>query len=103
MIDVARAVREFGSRIFHVHAKDLQIDREQLYQNGILSLGMGWQVPRLTGLGDVQWSEFFSALYSTGYDGAICIEHEDRAFEGSTEQVQRGFLLARDVLRPLVH
>lgn len=103
MIDVARAVREFGSRIFHVHAKDLQIDREQLYQNGILSLGMGWQVPRLTGLGDVQWPEFFSALYSTGYDGAICIEHEDRAFEGSTEQVQRGFLLARDVLRPLVH
>lgn len=103
MIDVARAVTEFGSRIFHVHAKDLRIDREHLYQHGILSLGMGWQIPRLPGLGEVKWAEFFSALYAAGYDGAVCIEHEDRAFEKTEELVKRGFLLARDVLRPFVH
>lgn len=103
MIDVARAVTEFGSRIFHVHAKDLRLDREQLYQHGILSLGMGWQIPRLPGLGEVKWAEFFSALYAAGYDGAVCIEHEDRAFEKTEELVKRGFLLARDVLRPFVH
>jgi sugar phosphate isomerase/epimerase len=102
MIDIERAVREFGSRIFHVHAKDLQIDREGLYERGILSLGMGWQVPRLPGLGDVPWARFFSALYRTGYDGVICVEHEDRSFEGTDELVKRGFLLARDVLRPWV-
>ena len=35
-------------------------------------------------------------------DGPIVIEHEDRSFEGSDELVKRGFLLARDVLRPYV-
>ncbi|MDA8203358.1 MAG: sugar phosphate isomerase/epimerase [Chloroflexi bacterium] len=102
MIDIERVVREFGPRIWHVHAKDLQIDREGLYEHGILSLGMGWQVPRLPGLGDVPWARLFSALYRVGYDGVICVEHEDRAFEGSDELVKRGFLLARDVLRPWV-
>ncbi len=102
MIDIERVVREFGPRIWHVHAKDLQIDREGLYEHGILSLGIGWQVPRLPGLGDVPWARLFSALYRVGYDGVICVEHEDRAFEGSDELVKRGFLLARDVLRPWV-
>jgi sugar phosphate isomerase/epimerase len=67
-----------------------------------MSLGMGWQVPRLPGLGQVAWGRFIAALYRGGYDGFISIEHEDRAFEGDLELVQRGFLLARDVLRPLI-
>ena len=103
MIDCPRAIREFGPRIFHVHAKDVKIDHEQLYQHGVLSLGMGWQVPRLPGLGDVNWPAFFSALYGAGYDGAVCIEHEDWHFEKTVELVQRGFLLARDVLAPFIH
>lgn len=103
MIDVERAIYEFGARIFHTHAKDLRIDREQLYQRGILSAGMGWQIPRLPGLGEVQWDKFFSALYAVGYDSAVCIEHEDRAFEKTEELVKRGFLIARDVLQPYIH
>jgi sugar phosphate isomerase/epimerase len=103
MIDIPRVVYEFGSRIFHVHAKDLRIDREQLYQRGILSLGMGWQIPRLPGLGDVNWAQFISALYGVGYDYVISIEHEDRAFEKTEELVKRGFLIARDALRPYIH
>ncbi|HTG40159.1 MAG TPA: sugar phosphate isomerase/epimerase, partial [Methylomirabilota bacterium] len=42
------------------------------------------------------------ALYAVGYDGAISIEHEDRVFEGDVDLVKRGFLLARDVLKPYV-
>jgi sugar phosphate isomerase/epimerase len=102
-IDYTRVVYEFGERIFHVHAKDLRLDREQLYQHGVLSLGMGWQVPRLPGLGDVNWAQFISALYAVGYDYAVSIEHEDRAFEGTEEKVKRGFLIARDVLAPYLH
>ena len=102
MIDIERAVDEFGSRLYHVHAKDLEIDRDGLYENGILSLGIGWQVPRLPGLGDVDWRCFFRALYRVGYDGVVCVEHEDRKFEGSDELVKRGFILARDVLAPWV-
>ena len=103
MIDYARVVRDFKDRIFHVHAKDLAIDREGLYQNGVLSQGMGWQVPRLPGLGDIDWAKFMSALYAAGYDYVVSVEHEDRAFEKTEELVKRGFLLARDVLQPLVH
>ena len=101
-IDQARFIREFGSNMAHVHAKDLMIDRDGLYSNGVMSLGMGWQVPRLCGLGDVDWSVFFSGLYRAGYDGHIVIEHEDRLFEGTDEKVKRGFLLARDVLAPFI-
>jgi len=103
MIDYVRVVYEFKDRIFHVHAKDLMIDREGLYNNGVLSQGMGWQVPRLPGFGEVNWSKFIGALYKVGYDYVLSIEHEDRAFEGTEDLVKRGFLIARDVLRPYVH
>ena len=102
MIDANRFVREFGARMVHVHAKDLMIDRDGLYDHGILSAGMGWQVPRMPGLGEVDWQDFFATLYRAGYDGPIIIEHEDRTFEGSDEKIKRGFALARDILRPYV-
>lgn len=102
MIDQPRFIREFGAHMVHVHAKDLMIDRDGLYENGILSAGIGWQVPRMPGLGEVDWAAFFSGLYRAGYDGPVIIEHEDRNFEGSDAAIKRGFLLARDVLRPYV-
>lgn len=103
MIDYERAIGEFRDRIFHAHAKDLHIDRDGLYNHGTTSLGMGWQIPRLPGLGDVDWGKFVAALTAAGYDYVISIEHEDRAFEGDEELVKRGFYLARDVLKPYIH
>ena len=102
MIDQTRFIAEFGSRMVHVHAKDVMIDRDGLYENGVMSVGMGWQVPRLCGLGDVNWSKYFSGLYRVGYDGPVIIEHEDRDFEGSDEKVKRGFMLARDTISPFI-
>jgi len=102
MIDPERVVRDYAARIFHVHGKDLLVDREGLYRNGILSLGMGWQVPRLPGLGDMDWKRFIAALHRAGYEGTVSVEHEDRDFEGSEERVKRGFLIARDALRPWI-
>lgn len=103
MIDYERVVYDFKDRIFHVHAKDMEINREGLYQRGVLSLGMGWQVPRLPGLGQVNWARFIGALYAVGYDYVVSIEHEDRAFEGTEELVKRGFLISRDCLLPYLH
>jgi sugar phosphate isomerase/epimerase len=102
MIDQPRFIREFGPHILHVQAKDVMIDRDGLYERGTLSSGIGWQIPRLPGLGEANWSEIFAALYRAGYDGDVIIEHEDRDFEGTDELVKRGFLLARDVLRPWI-
>ncbi|MBN1450869.1 MAG: sugar phosphate isomerase/epimerase [Anaerolineales bacterium] len=103
MIDYERVVREFADKIFHVHAKDLHIDWEGVYNHGVLSQGMGWQIPRLPGLGDMDWGKFFAALTAVGYDYVVSIEHEDRAFEGDEELVKRGFYLSRDVLKPYFH
>jgi sugar phosphate isomerase/epimerase len=86
-IDEARCVREFGPRIVHVHAKDTRIDGDTLYEQGVL--GLGWHTPKLPGLGDVRWGAFFSALTDAGYSGPVCIEVEDRAFEGSLEDRKR--------------
>jgi len=103
MVDYERVVRDYAPKIFHVHAKDMEIDRDGLYRNGNVSIGMGWQVPRLPGLGEVRWDRFIAALYREGYDFVVSVEHEDRAFEGTAELVQRGFLIARDALRPYLH
>ncbi len=102
MIDQERFIREFGPHILHVQAKDVEIDRDGLYERGSLSGGIGWQIPRLPGLGEANWGRIFAALYRAGYDGDIIIEHEDRDFEGSEALVKRGFLIARDVLRPYI-
>ncbi len=101
-IDHERAVRDFADRIFHVHAKDMEIDRDGLYEHGVMARGMGWQVPRIPGLGEVRWNRFVAALYRAGYDGAISVEHEDRAFEGDLDRVRRGFEIAYRTLRPLI-
>ena len=41
MIDMERAILEFGERFYHFQAKDVMIDYEGLYENGSLSSGMG--------------------------------------------------------------
>ena len=102
MIDYERVVREFGPRIYHVHAKDMEIDRDGLYDRGVMSAGVGWQVPRLPGLGEIRWDRFIAALYRVGYDYAVVVEHEDRGFEGSDEKVKAGFRIARDAVGPYI-
>ena len=45
-----------------MQAKDVEIDRDGLYERGILSGGIGWQIPRLPGLGEANWGRIFAAL-----------------------------------------
>jgi sugar phosphate isomerase/epimerase len=99
-IDYVRCVREFGPRIVHVHAKDTRIDRDRLYALGIL--GLGWHVPKLPGLGDVEWGPFFSALHEVGYQGPVCIEVEDRAFEGSLDDRKRALRQSKRFLEQFI-
>ena len=99
-IDYIRCVRDFGSRIYHFHAKDTRIDPDRLYALGIL--GLGWHTPKLPGLGDVDWGKLFSVLTDTGYQGAVCIEVEDRAFEGSLEDRKRSLRQSKRFLEQFV-
>lgn len=84
-IDYVRAVREFAGRIFHAHAKDARVDQHRLDEVGILAEPLQFHTPKLPGLGDVDWGRLISALTDAGYQGPMCIEVEDRAYEGSVE------------------
>ena len=84
-MDYLNPIREFASRLFHVHAKDARIDRRNLDDVGILAHPLQYHTPKLPGLGDVDWGKFFSTLSDTGYKGPVCVEVEDRAFEGSLD------------------
>lgn len=97
-IDVSRAVREVGRQIVHVHAKDERVDRERLYQVGVM--GLGWHKPKLPGLGDVNWGDFFAALTDSGYRGPVCIEVEDRTYERDIEDRKRAVRQSKKFLDP---
>jgi len=99
-IDAARCVRDFGKKIVHFHAKDTRIDHDKLYEIG--SMGLGWHTPKLPGLGDVDWGALFSALTDVGYKGPVCIEVEDRAFEGSLEDKLRSLRQSKRFLEQFV-
>jgi sugar phosphate isomerase/epimerase len=100
MIDPVPCIREFGQRIVHIHAKDARLDREKLQEVGVL--GLGWHTPKLPGLGDVPWGRFFAALNDIGYQGPVCVEVEDRAFEGSLADRIRALRQSRRFLEQFV-
>lgn len=85
-IDIGQAIREFAGKFVHVHAKDARVDKHRLYEVGILGTPLQFHTPKLPGLGDVDWGQFYSHLSDAGYDGPVCIEAEDRAYEGSVER-----------------
>ncbi len=99
-IDYVRCIREFAKRIHHFHAKDTRIDADPLYEVGIL--GFRWHTPKIPGLGDVNWGALFSALTDAGYDGPVCIEVEDRAFEGSLEDRKRSLRQSKRFLEQFI-
>lgn len=89
-IDEVAATREFGDKIFHVHAKDTEIMGDVLGKRGIFEAG--WWRYRVPGWGVVDWQGFVSALVDVGYDGNLDIEHEDPVFHGDRfrEGLKRG-------------
>jgi sugar phosphate isomerase/epimerase len=88
-MDYTRPIVEFKDRLFHIHAKDVRIDRDKLNDVGILAHPNEYHVPKLPGLGDVNWGRFFAVLSEVGYRGPVCVEVEDRAYEDSLQNRQR--------------
>jgi sugar phosphate isomerase/epimerase len=50
----------------------------------------------------VNWGRFFSVLTETGYDGPVCVEVEDRAFEGSLENRQAALRQSANYLKQFI-
>jgi len=98
MMDPVKPIYEFAERIFHVHAKDARLYRDKLNDVGILATPLEYHAPKLPGLGDVNWSAFFAALTDVRYTGSVCIEVEDRAYEGSLADRKRALIQSKRYL-----
>lgn len=86
-IDPITAIKKLGreNAIFHFHAKDTYLDKENIKVNGVLDtkhyseiLDRSWTF-RSVGYGHEEkiWKDMISTLRAVGYDYVISIEHED--------------------------
>ena len=106
-IDPIRFVEEFAARVFHVHGKDTEILTEGLYEYGTeqpATFGKGrgfgamhWRYT-IPGQGVVRWTRAFEILRDAGYDGAVCIELEDEAFNTDEAGEKAGLLAGASFL-----
>ncbi len=71
-IDPVANIHKFGTRIFHVHAKDALINRQLLDVYGICHTGVAEH--RSPGFGQGNWAEIIHALLRAGYDSDLNIE-----------------------------
>jgi sugar phosphate isomerase/epimerase len=93
-------LEEFRERLFHLHAKDVRIDRRALDEVGRFDFPLRWHQPRLPGYGEIDWGRFMAEVMRVGYDGPVCIEVEDDTFGKSLDGRMRALRVARNVLAP---
>jgi sugar phosphate isomerase/epimerase len=71
-IDPVANIHKFGSKIFHVHAKDAFINRPLLETYGLCHPGVAEH--RWPGFGQSNWAEIIHALLRAGYDSDLNLE-----------------------------
>ena len=97
-LDYLKTVYDFKDRIFHVHFKDIKLYPDKLAECGVLAYPLDYMSPKIPGQGDVNWGAFVSALNDIRYDGCAVIEVEDKAFEGSREDILSSIRLSKHYL-----
>ena len=97
-LDYLKTVYDFKDRIFHVHFKDIKLYPDRLAECGVLAYPLDYMSPKIPGQGDVNWGAFISALNDIRYDGCAVIEVEDKAFEGSREDILSSIRLSKHYL-----
>jgi sugar phosphate isomerase/epimerase len=98
-MDYLKPLREFTSRLHHLHLKDAHVQRDRLDEHGILANPLTFHTPKLPGRGDIDWARYFATLRDIGWQGPVVVEVEDKDFEGSLESRQESLREARQFLR----
>lgn len=101
-MDPMGPLREFRSKLFHLHAKDVKIDRRKLDEVGVFAEPLKWHQPRIPGYGEIDWAQYMAVVMEVGYDGPLAIEVEDDTFGKSLAGRQRAVRVAGNLLRPYV-
>ena len=102
-MDYIRPLYEFKDKIFHVHYKDIRVDKEARNEVGVLATPLSYMVPCIPGHGDVNWARYISALLEIGYQGVACIEVEDKSFEDNNENIENSLKISRQYLKQFIH
>ena len=104
LIDPIVNLRQWGSKVFHVHAKDAKVNRELLERYGLLHPGAIEHC--FVGLGECNWGHIVKELVRAGYRGDLNIEGwHDAVFRDHDEHRRHenwGLLIAQRHLAPLV-
>jgi len=101
-LDYVQTVHEFKDKLFHIHFKDIKLYPEKLKEVGVLAYPLEYMSPKIPGLGDVDWGAYVSALNDIRYNGDAVIEVEDKAFEGSNEDILNSIRLAKRYLNNFI-
>ncbi len=101
-MDISKALKEFAPKLFHIHAKDARVDIARRDEVGILAHPNLYHTPKLPGMGDVSWGQFFASLNDAGYNGSVCVEVEDRAYEGTLEGRKAALRTSYNYLRQFI-
>jgi sugar phosphate isomerase/epimerase len=101
-MDYIRPLYEFRDRLFHIHLKDARIYRDKLNEVGITAAPLEFHSPKLPGLGDIDWGRFFSSLNDIRYNGPVCVEVEDKAFENTLEERKHALELSNHYIRQFI-
>lgn len=101
-MDYIKPIYEFKDKIFHVHYKDIKVNKAARDETGIMAPPLSYMTVCIPGHGDVDWAEYISALLEIDYQGAACIEIEDRAFEKSMADVEKALEISRRYLEQYI-
>lgn len=101
-MDYIKPLYEFREKLFHIHLKDARVYPEKLNEVGIMAYPLEFHTPKLPGLGDIDWRKFFSALNDIRYDGPVCVEVEDKSYEGTLEARKYSLDLCKRYLDTIV-
>lgn len=102
-MDEIQPIYDYKDKLFHIHLKDAKVYKDKLNKVGILAYPLDYHSPKLPGLGDVRWRDFFSALTTVGYRGPVCIEVEDKAYEKSIADIHGAILTSRNYLKQFLY
>jgi len=97
-MDYIKPLYEFSNKLFHIHLKDARVYRDKLNDVGIMATPLEFHTPKLPGLGDIDWGKFISSLNDIRYKGPVCVEVEDKTFEGSLENRKYSLVLCKRFL-----
>ena len=97
-MDYLKPIYEFRNKLFHIHIKDARVYPDKLKEVGIMAAPLEFHSPKLPGLGDIDWGKFISSLNDIRYNGAVCVEVEDKAFEDTLEKKKEALILSKRYL-----